>query len=623
LPVIKYVSTSTADQRVLEVAGQWYTGVNQDNFYRQIRNFVIDMTQCTRCTGVHWQVAQATSISNMYFKAGVGSQNQGMWMENGSGGFMNDIIFEGGVFGMWVGNQQFTSRNITVRSASKAAIYLNWDWIWTFKNINIYDSPVGIDVNDGVGSFAVLDSYFSNVSIGIRTKFSTQSGVNSLLIDNVKFDNSRSPVVVVQNGAANALTVSAGATVKSWAQGHIWKNQANTISTTDLSTSTPNRPQALAPNGKFFEMSRPNYATTVDVTTLGVVGDGTTDITAKLQAALNSYAGKSVLFFPHGIYLISDTVTVPAGTRMVGQVWSVLMASGNGFRSGNPKPMLKVGAPGQTGIAQLSDFMISTQGPQPTAVLVEWNLHDPANSPGSCGMWDVHYRIGGAEGTRMSPSNCPKGDGGSAPASACAGAYALLHVTTSGNLYMENVWGWVADHDIDHALQVNIYNARGFLCESQGPMWLYGTAMEHSLYYQYNFRNAKNVFMGAIQTETPYFQPSSNTPFAPNDPSDPTFCTNDPKCKMAYGLVITNSSSIYLYSAGLYSFFDVWSQSCLNGSPNCQNNMALISNSKQIYSYDLSTYGSVNMLTTKENYSQANQNTNTFCATVTADLNNW
>lgn len=54
------------------------------------------------------------------------------------------------------------------------------------------------------------------------------------------------------------------------------------------------------------------------------------------------------------------------------------------------------------------DFMISTRGPQPGAKLIEWNMHDPAGAPGSCGMWDVHYRIGGAIGTNMNPSNCPR-----------------------------------------------------------------------------------------------------------------------------------------------------------------------------------------------------------------------
>lgn len=206
--------------------------------------------------------------------------------------------------------------------------------------------------------------------------------------------------------------------------------------------------------------------------------------------------------------------------------------------------MLQIGTAGQTGLAQLVDFMISTKGPQPGAKLIEWNLHDPANAPGSNGIWDVHYRIGGAVGTNISPANCPNDDGSKSLASTCTGAWGLLHVTSSGNLYLENVcyaainfqfliiiifqvWGWTADHDIDQGPQLNVYNHRGFLLESQGPTWGYGTAFEHNVLYQYNLYNAKNVFLGAIQTETPYYQPAPKTPFNPNHPTDPSYCTND------------------------------------------------------------------------------------------------
>ena len=48
----------------------------------------------TAGAGIHWQVAQATQISNVYFKMGVGSNSQGIWMENGSGGFISDLVFE-------------------------------------------------------------------------------------------------------------------------------------------------------------------------------------------------------------------------------------------------------------------------------------------------------------------------------------------------------------------------------------------------------------------------------------------------------------------------------------------------------------------------------------------------
>jgi hypothetical protein len=66
----------------------------------------------------------------VHFKCASGSQCQGMWMENGSGGFFSDLVFEGGIYGLWVGNQQFTSRNITISGTSLAAVYMNWNWVF-------------------------------------------------------------------------------------------------------------------------------------------------------------------------------------------------------------------------------------------------------------------------------------------------------------------------------------------------------------------------------------------------------------------------------------------------------------------------------------------------------------
>jgi len=334
--------------------------------------------------------------------------------------------------------------------------------------------------------------------------------------------------------------------------------------------------------------------------------------------------GKAVLYFPYGTYIISSTVVIPPGTRLVGQAWTILMASGSAFQNAAmPVPMLQVGTPGQMGVAQFSDFVISTKGPQPGAILIEWNLHDPPNAPGSNGIWDVHYRIGGAIGTNIEPNNCPADDGSGAPPSQCNGAWALLHVTTTGNIYAENVWGWTADHDIDKGPQINVYNSRGFLCESQGPVWLYGTAMEHSVLYEYNFHGAKDVFMGCIQTETPYYQPSKNTPWNPSHPTDPQYCTGDERCMMAYGLAIQNSTNVWIYGTGLYSFFNVWSTNCLTFAPartQCQLNIIYIENSMHIYPYAISTVGTQNMIYPNQTYSLAVNNANTFCATAIADL---
>jgi hypothetical protein len=50
---------------------------------------------------------------------------------------------------------------------------------------------------------------------------------------------------------------------------------------------------------------------------------------------------------------------------------------------------------------------------------------------------------------------------------------------------MENIWMWVADHDLDAADegQIDIFSGRGALVEIQGPTWLYATSSEHNVLY--------------------------------------------------------------------------------------------------------------------------------------------
>lgn len=137
-----------------------------------------------------------------------------------------------------------------------------------------------------------------------------------------------------------------------------------------------------------------------------------------------------------------------------------------------------------------------------------------------------------------------------------------MHVTPSAsNLYMENVWLWTADHDIDDAKlsQVTIYAGRGLLVESTaGNIWMVGTSVEHHVRYQYLFRNTQNIYAGQIQTETPYFQPnpSARSPYPLNTTSDPNFDVSCPvataaaNCAEAWGLVVKASKNVLIYGAG-------------------------------------------------------------------------
>lgn len=106
LPVLKaapsFTGMAVIDADPYEPGGaNWYT--NQNNFFRQVRNFVIDLTSMpqTAGAGIHWQVAQATSLQNIRFEmiSGSASKQIGIFMDNGSGGFMSDLTFNGGQYG--------------------------------------------------------------------------------------------------------------------------------------------------------------------------------------------------------------------------------------------------------------------------------------------------------------------------------------------------------------------------------------------------------------------------------------------------------------------------------------------------------------------------------------------
>jgi hypothetical protein len=145
----------------------------------------------------------------------------------------------------------------------------------------------------------------------------------------------------------------------------------------------------------------------------------------------------------------------------------------------------------------------------------------------------------------------------------CIAAFMSMHVTKyAAGLYMENVWLWVADHDVDDATvtQITVFAGRGLLVESTaGSIWMYGTSVEHHALYQYQLANTANIYMGEIQTETPYYQPNPNTAI----PFPAVASLNDPATASdAVGLRILSSNNILVYGAGLYSFFYNYNVHC-------------------------------------------------------------
>ena len=614
LPTIKAAASFTGiaviDSDPYGSDGNWYT--NQNNFYRQVRNFVIDITSMPATSGacIHWQVAQATSLQNIVFQmvqGGTDNAQSGIFMDNGSGGFYSDLVFNGGNYGMFVGNQQFTTRNLTFNNCN-TAVFMNWNWVWMLKSITVNNCGVGVNMsnspaNQTVGSVLVQDSKFVGTPKGIITAFSTSGNNpttgNTLVIDNCDFTGSTDAVV----SYTGATILAGGSVVSSWAQGNAYTtgddgsasgttcaSAAASASSTMIqgSLNAPTKPATLMDGSKIFERSKPQYenvpsSSFVSVKSAGAKGDGVSDDTAALQSAMNSLTSNQILYFDHGAYVVTSTVKVPSNIKMTGEIWPLIMASGTAFASQeSPAPVFQVGQPGDTGAVEMSDLIFETKGPAPGAIMVEWNVAE--TSQGASGMWDVHMRIGGSAGTSLQSNTCTKNPNVTANYdAACEGAFLLLHVTTKATCYLENNWFWVADHELDLSdhNQINIYNGRGVLVESQGPVWMYGTSSEHSQLYNFEFANAQNVYAGVIQSETPYMQSNPtalNGGFTPSTTYfDPDFssCNGDAGCEKAWGLRIFASSDILVYGAGLYSFFDNYSQTCLD-TESCQVNMVSV-----------------------------------------------
>lgn len=616
----------------------WYT--NQNNFFRQIRNFIIDLTAMPQTVGagIHWQVAQATSLQNIVFNmiSGSASKQIGIFMDNGSGGFMSDLVFNGGNYGAFLGNQQFTSRNWTFNNCN-TAIFMNWNWAWTLKSVTVNNCGIGLDMSNGgatdqtVGSVILLDSTFTGTAVGVKTSFTTASSPTTggtLVIDNVDF---RGATTAVQCSSGTTL-LAGGTVVSSWGEGRSYTG--TTGSRVQGNLVGPSKPAALlASNGYFYERSKPQYqsyaaSAFVSVKSAGAKGDGVTDDTAAIQKAMNSISSGQILYFDHGAYIVTSTIQVPANIKITGEIWPLIMASGSFFTNpANPQPVFNVGTVGQSGAVEISDLIFETKGAAPGAIMIKWNLLSAA---GASGLWDTHVRIGGSAGTGLQSDNCAKNPSATSNGNtACEGAYLLFWATSrSAGVYLENTWFWVADHELDLTdhNQINIYSGRGVLIESQGPVWLYGTSSEHSIFYNYQLNGAKNVFMGMIQSETPYFQsnPAAPKPLSIEVASDPNWaiCPNQilgksVPCYKSWGLRIINSANVFLYGTGLYSFFENYDQDCV-ATNNCQRNVLSVQGStSNLNLYNINTKASFNIIT-RDGIAQArdSDNRNNFCATV-------
>jgi hypothetical protein len=484
--------------------------VNTANFYRQIRNIIIDIRQITQgevITCLHYQVAQATSLQNVELVAMSGSSQIGMFAENGSGGQISDVTFTGGGIGIRGGNQQFTAQRLTFNGCT-TGVQVIWDWGWVWKSITMTNVKVGFQLvgDDGVGnigSVSILDSSFTNVGTAVViSPPSSKPGTGStgVVLENVALSG---VTTAVADTNGKTLLGASSAVIEEWALGPVYEGSTSSRSFSEGKKIGNYRRHTtlLDSEGAYFERAKPQYedhavGDFMHLKDFGAAGDGSTDDTAAFQTALYASLGK-ILFIDAGSYILTSTVTIPPGAKIVGETWSQLVASGPYFEDAryvtspvldsggvrlstrlsyrlwrplcfiysrthtssisiclfslltislrNPRVLLKVGNTGDVGDVEMQDLLFTTRGATGGLILVEWNIQ--AASAGSAGLWDCHARVGGATGTKLTPAECPPVTSGIDQG--CSAASLMMHLTPSASGYFENMWLWGADHMIE------------------------------------------------------------------------------------------------------------------------------------------------------------------------------
>ncbi|SMY20093.1 unnamed protein product [Zymoseptoria tritici ST99CH_1A5] len=600
------------------------------NFYIGVRNIIIDTTAATSndtIFALNWAVSQATSLINVDFVMPKGSNHIGIEMNGetsggGSGLFMGDLNFVGGRFGIFFSNQQYSIRGCRFTDVG-TAIKIDHAFVVTLQQIECVNVEICVDMGgSGVtGSLSLIDS--SCVSCG-----TVVSGSSSIVLENIAVRDS-GPTLKVDGVPRNLGDL----TGKTYVAGHIFRSPngglnsttANSTMTNSTTVNPPNtnsstpasasgtllrytkRGNLVDSSGRYFSKQLPQYeqypvSAFASVKSAGAKGDGVTDDTAAIQQALLRNANCKITYFPHGIYLVTDTIYVPPGSRIVGEVWSTISASGAMFKDENaPRPMIQVGKPGEVGLAEFTDMQFSAADVLPGAILVEVNM--AGKNQGDVSFHNTHYRVGGAADSLLETA-CQT------ISEPCKAVFLVLHLTKSSSTYIENAWLWSADHDLDNVYVQQIGTGRGMLVEATKGTWLVGTGSEHHTLYAYQFVDASNVFAALMQVETPYWQPLPRAPL-PWTPdaawNDPDFAgcqaSNISQCNMQWALRIIgkNTHTLPFYGQGFWLFFNGPNYgSCTGPGGTCQINIVDLEDvgrNAGVELYNLNTKGVQNLIT--------------------------
>lgn len=441
-------------------------------FSLMLKNLILDTTANSGNSdfiALSWNVAQNSALVNMQINMPQGAHT-GISMGQGSTIQVGDVSFSYGSVGFhYAGNQQASLKNLKFSRCSTGILIDNG---FTMNIFAPTFDTVGRSIvfNSGAAWVSVIDA----VSTNSGTFFTSNVGYPNFQLENISKDTTDTPMCVVNGNTKIGGETSVGSYVYGNTYGADPKYQSNP------SVEALSRQSVLAPGGKYPVSSADQYASATinDVINLkdktqngghSISGDGRANDGPGLQAALETAASQGkIAYLPFGYYKTESTITIPSGTRLVGNGWSTITGAGSAFMDdSNPQPIVKIGNTGDVGTVDIQDMRFTVAEKLPGAIILEVNM--AGNNPGGVAIHNSLITIGGTRDTSL--------DCGSE--ADCKGAYIGMHLTASSSAYIDNMWIWVADHNSDNDdgksnKETRIAAKGGVLVEATKGTWISG-----------------------------------------------------------------------------------------------------------------------------------------------------
>lgn len=449
---------------------------NSSTFYSAMSNIDFEIGEGNPAAiAIRFHVAQHAFLSHMDFHVGSGLA---ALTEIGNEG--EDLHFYGGRYGILTDKTspawQFTLIDSVFEGQREAAIREHEAGLTlirdTFRNV-----PAAIDIDPEYSDeLWVKDSRFENVSgaaviISNEKSPLTEIGFENAALKNVPtFAHFRESGKKVEGKGAiyEVRSFNFGLMVPGEGMTGAMGMRYDAVALNAMPAPLPPAIRAL-----------PATAEWVNVHTLGVKGDGTSDDTAAIQKAIDTHRA---LYFPSGHYVVTDTVALKPDTVLIGLHPTLtqfdLLDSTPGYQGvGAPKAVLSAPAGGSNIV---SGFGVFTGGINPRAVALLWM------SGAESLVDDVRFLGGHGSGTNPYNNNHTAD---SDLRKRWDGQYPSLWVTHGGGTFAD-IW------------TPNTFAQAGFVVsDTRTPGHVYELSTEHHVRNEIKFDHAENWDVNAPQTE--------------------------------------------------------------------------------------------------------------------------